>query len=197
MIEEAKMEIESEELSLKLLNLWVRQRQKRQDLEMPSNERELKELGIKNFVNQIVEPQQSEHKQLKEVAKKISMADKVALLVMQQIPMLENSALLHKLSMQLAEDSQAPYFSKVNQQSNCGCGCGCGCAAMAKLPYEEKIYAHYAAKPFSIDPFNELGVSDKERDSLLIKDFLRSYEKISGSVKKLNERYFNMGREFG
>ncbi len=68
---------------------------------------------------------------------------------------------------------------------------------MAGLPYEERINAHHIAKPYSIDPFNELGTSEKERDSLLIKDFLSSYESLSASVsEKVNQRYFNMGHEF-
>ena len=68
---------------------------------------------------------------------------------------------------------------------------------MVGLPYEERIHAHYVAKPYSIDPFNELNTSEKERDSLLISDFLASYEALSKSVSaKVNQRYFNMGSEF-
>lgn len=53
-------------------------------------------------------------------------------------------------------------------------------------------------KPFSIDPFNEVGIPEKERDALLIKDFLNSYEALSQSIaEKVNNRYFCMGREFG
>ena len=69
---------------------------------------------------------------------------------------------------------------------------------MASLPYEERINAHHIAKPHSIDPFNELGTPEKERDELLITDFLNSYEALSNSVsEKVNQRYFRMGREFG
>lgn len=68
---------------------------------------------------------------------------------------------------------------------------------MASLPYQERINEHHVAKPFSIDPFNEVGIPEKERDSLLIKDFLDSYEAIStGVAQKVNQRYFNIGREF-
>lgn len=62
---------------------------------------------------------------------------------------------------------------------------------MASLPYEERINAHMDTKTYSIDPFNEIGVSEKERDTLLIKDFLSSYEKLSDSVsKKVNSKYY-------
>lgn len=61
---------------------------------------------------------------------------------------------------------------------------------MASLPYEERINAHFDTKPFSIDPFNELGTPEEERDALLIQDFLHSYEAISNSVsEKINARY--------
>ena len=60
-----------------------------------------------------------------------------------------------------------------------GCGCGCGCAAMADLSYQEKIISHYQTKPYSIDPFNELGTPAEVRDALLVKDFLASYEVLS------------------
>jgi hypothetical protein len=46
-------------------------------------------------------------------------------------------------------------------------------------------------KPFSIDPFNEIGLDEKRRDSLLIKDFLQSYKVLSKAVnERVNERYF-------
>jgi hypothetical protein len=68
---------------------------------------------------------------------------------------------------------------------------------MASLPYEEQIYAHHATKPYSIDPFNELGISEKERDALLIKDFLESYEALSKSFsEEVDHRYFTLGRSF-
>jgi hypothetical protein len=68
---------------------------------------------------------------------------------------------------------------------------------MARLPYEERINAHLIAKPFSIDPFNEIGMSVKERDTLLTRDFLQSYEALSNTISgEVNQRYFNMGREF-
>jgi hypothetical protein len=52
------------------------------------------------------------------------MADRVALLVMMELPVLETSTLLHRLSRQLAEDPEAKYFSTVNLRDNCGSGCG-------------------------------------------------------------------------
>ena len=68
---------------------------------------------------------------------------------------------------------------------------------MTNLPYGERIYAHIATKPYSVDPFNELHVSEKERDSLLIKDFLNSYEALSVSISEnVDQRYFQMGRDF-
>lgn len=69
---------------------------------------------------------------------------------------------------------------------------------MAGLPYEERIRLHHATKPFSIDPFNEVGIPTKERDALLAKDFLASYESLNQSIiKGVTTRYHNMGREFG
>jgi hypothetical protein len=68
---------------------------------------------------------------------------------------------------------------------------------MASLPYEERIRAHWTAKPFSIDPFNEVGIPARERDALLIADFLASYDAISASVAEgVNSRYFRMGQDF-
>ena len=198
MIEQTKQSVKSRELAVKLYDNWVRQRQNRPEHEIPTNEKELKQLGLKNLVNQLIEPRRRHLKELKEVSKDMNMADKVALLVKLEIPVLETSALLHKLSMQLTEDSNSSYFSKVNQNDNCGSGCGCGCAAMASLPYEERINAHHVAKPFSIDPFNELDTPERERDALLIKDFLDSYEVLSSSIsKQVNQRYFRMGSDFG
>ena len=69
---------------------------------------------------------------------------------------------------------------------------------MASLPYEEQVYTHYATKPYSIDPFNEVGIPAAERDSLLVKDFLLSYEALqTGVAQGVNQRYFNMGANFG
>jgi hypothetical protein len=68
---------------------------------------------------------------------------------------------------------------------------------MAGLPYEEQIRFHHATKPYSIDPFNELETPVEERDSLLISDFLRSYDELSHSIsERVNGRYYQMGREF-
>ena len=69
---------------------------------------------------------------------------------------------------------------------------------MASLPYEERINAHMDTKPFSIDPFNEIGIPEKERDALLARDFLESHESLSTAVsKRVNSRYYRMGQDFG
>lgn len=187
----------SNKQALRLYDRWVRQRQNRPSLIIPKDAAELKSLGLRNFVTQLIEPRKRHLEQLKEASKELTTADKVALLVMLEFPVLETSTLLHKLTAQLTLDPDATYFSKVNQDSNCGTGCGCGCAAMATLPYEERINQHRTAKPFSIDPFNEVGIPEKERDSLLIRDFLSSFESLSSGIsERVNKRYFNMGREF-
>jgi hypothetical protein len=124
MIEEVKKQIQSKELALKLYDRWVRNRQKRDSLEIPTDETGLKKLGLKNFVAQLVEPRRKHLTELKGVGKEMSTADKVALLVMLELPVVETSTLLHRLSRQLAEDPESVYFSKVNQNENCGSGCG-------------------------------------------------------------------------
>jgi hypothetical protein len=124
MIEQAKQSIKSRGLALKLYDRWVRQRQDRPGLEIPESKEELKKLGLKNYVNQLVKPRKVHLEELKAVSKEVSMADKVALLVKMELPVLETSTLLHKLSMQLIRDPKATYFSKVNQNENCGSGCG-------------------------------------------------------------------------
>jgi len=124
MIEQAKRTGGSRQLALKLYTRWTRRRQQRPDLIIPQGEAQLKELGLKNFVNQLAEPRRKQLEELKQVATELSIADKVALLVMTELPVLETSTLLQKLSTQLMKDENAPYFSKVNQNENCGSGCG-------------------------------------------------------------------------
>jgi hypothetical protein len=69
---------------------------------------------------------------------------------------------------------------------------------MAGLPYEERIKVHHGTKPFSIDPFNEVGMPEKERDALLIRDFLAAYEALSSNIAdRISGRYYRMGHEFG
>lgn len=69
---------------------------------------------------------------------------------------------------------------------------------MASLPYVERIKAHMDTKPFSIDPFNEVGIPEKERDALLVRDFLESHEALSTDIsKRINTRYYCMGQDFG
>ncbi len=197
-IESSRIEIKSRNLALRLFESWVRQRQDRPSLKIPKDAEELKIMGKENFVNQLAKPRENQLAQIKEVSKEMATADVVALLVMMEFPQLEISALLHKLSAQLMRDPDAVYFSKVNQSDNCGCGCGCGCAVMRNLPWDEQIMAHLEVKPFSIDPFNDVGLAPKERDSLLIKDFLQSYGALSRAVTQhVNERYLNIGETFG
>jgi hypothetical protein len=124
MVEPTKQAAESQELALKLYDTWVRERQTRPGFEIPKTERDLKEIRTRNFVSQLVEPRRRHLEQLREVASEMSTADTVALLVMLELPTLETSALLHRLSAQLAQDPEAVYFSQVNMADNCGSGCG-------------------------------------------------------------------------
>ncbi len=176
----------SRELAVQLYERWVTERRARPDLKAPQSKEQLQALAKENFVHQLAEPRRRHLKQLGEVAKEMSMPYKAALLVMSELPALEISTLLHRLSEQVSKDPNAAYFSKVNMADNCGCGCGCGCAAMVDLPWEEKISIHMRLKPFSIDPFNEVGIPEKERDSLLIRDFLRGFERLSEAVGTIN-----------
>lgn len=197
MIENEKNAQKSNEFTVKLYDKWVRERQKRPQIRFTENTKELPSIAAENFKTQLVEPRKNHLNELKELAKSIFFADQAALLVAMELPVLETSTLLHRLGRQIAEDPKATYFSKVNQADNCGCGCGCGCAAMTNLSYQEKIVLHHQAKPYSIDPFNELGTPTKVRDELLVKDFLESFEKLSNSIAdRVNNRYYQMGRIF-
>jgi hypothetical protein len=161
------------------------------------NPKELHAIAAENFKTQFVEPRKNHLNDLKQIGKSIAFSDQAALLAMMELPALEISTLLHRLGRQIAEDPKATYFSKVNLADNCGCGCGCGCAAMATLPYQEQIVLHHQTKPYSIDPFNELGTPVKVRDELLVTDFLDSYEKLSTSITdRVNSRYYQMGHAF-
>lgn len=198
MIEQTKQEIKSRRLALELYDSWIRERQGRPDFEIPKNESDLKEIRMKNFVTQLAEPRRRHLEQMKEIAPEMSAADKVALLVMLELPVVETSTLLHRLSVQLAANPEAVYFSQENMNDNCGSGCGCGCAFMENLPWEERINVHMDAKPFSIDPFNEIDMTKEEHNSLLVKDFLESFQSLSHSVSgEINQRYYQMGRSFG
>ena len=67
----------------------------------------------------------------------------------------------------------------------------------AELPYEERIALHRQLKSFSIDPFNEAALQAEERDRLLVRDFLASYEGLTDRVRtEIDARYFRIGREF-
>lgn len=201
-IDKARIQERSEELSLSFLDKFVRQRQKRPMPIIPDDNfrdlEKLKEIEKANFSSQYVEPRKRHLQEIKELSKSISFADQAAMLVMMELPGLEASTLLHRLGRQIAADPEAKYFSKENLADNCGCGCGCGCSAQLKLSYEERLVSHFQTKPYSIDPFNELGTKPEVRDSLLVKDFLESYEKLSSSVsEKINQRNFRIGRDFG
>jgi hypothetical protein len=124
MVEHAKAATEPKDLTLKLYSSWVREGQKRPVPRDSDDKGELEEIRADNFVSQLVKPRRSHLEQLKEVAEGMSTGDKVALLVMMELPALEISTLLHRLSLQLAENPGATYFSKENQLANCGCGCG-------------------------------------------------------------------------
>lgn len=124
MIEQTERQIKSRELAVKLYDTWVRERQKRPDIRCTDNEKELKEVRRENFLTQVAKPRQRHLDQLKRVAKEMTAADKVALLVMMELPAIEISTLLHRLGRQIAESPDATYFSLVNQRDNCGSGCG-------------------------------------------------------------------------
>jgi hypothetical protein len=183
----SKPKARSRELAISLYERWVNERRARPGFKIPQGKEQLQTLAKENFITQLAEPRRRQLKQLSEVAKDMSMPYKAALLVMSELPALEVSTLLHRLNEQVSKDFNSTYFSKVNMADNCGCGCGCGCAAMADLPWDEQIGLHMRLKPFSIDPFNEVGIPEHERDSLLIRDFLRSFERLSDAVGSLNK----------
>ena len=124
MIEDTKRTIESKELALELFDKWIRERQKRPEIRCSDKKQELEKIRQENFANQLARPRQRHLEQLKKVAKAMTTADKVALLVMMELPALEISTLMHRLSIQLAENKDAAFFSKVNQVAACGSGCG-------------------------------------------------------------------------
>lgn len=124
MIEQTKRRLESHELAVKLYDTWVRERQKRPDIECSDNRKDLEKLSRANHASQLVEPRRRHLKEMKKVSKAMTIADKVALLVMMELPVLETSTLLHRLSQQLAADPEATYFSQTNMRDNCGSGCG-------------------------------------------------------------------------
>jgi hypothetical protein len=124
MIDQEAASLKSQEIALKLYDRWVRQRQRRGDITCSDNKKDVEKLARANFEAQVVEPRKSHLKEMREVAGSMTMADKVALLVTMELPALESSTLLHRLSRQLAEDPEAKYFSTVNLRDNCGSGCG-------------------------------------------------------------------------
>jgi hypothetical protein len=123
-IEEAKTNVRSRKLALRLYDSWIRERQRRPDFRCSEDKREMEELRNENFETQLVESRRRHLAQMKEVGEEMTTADKVSLLVMLELPALEISNLLHTLSLQLAADPGSRYFSEVNQVAACGCGCG-------------------------------------------------------------------------
>jgi hypothetical protein len=187
----------SRELALKLYDRWIRERQNRPDLKIGANLKEVERAAKENFTSQVVKPREKSLSEMRGLKKSMEFPDQVALLAMMELPVLEASALLHRLGRQIAADPEAKYFSPVNMADNCGCGCGCGCGAMASLDLEERLALHHQAKPFSVDPFNELETPAEVRDNLLVREFLASYQAISEEVGvRVNRRYFQMGRDF-
>ena len=200
MLEQELHQARSHELAVKMFDKWVRARQKRSDFQSGDHVKSLKELepiARRNFESQVLAPRKAHLDDLKSSGQSLDFRDKVALLAMIELPTLETSTLLHRLSRQLAADPEAPYFSRENLADNCGCGCGCGCAVMADLGYADKVILHYQAKPHSVDPFNELGTPQDVRDGLLARDFLASFQALSeGVAARVNRRYFRMAEEF-
>jgi hypothetical protein len=187
----------SRQLAIKLLDTFVRERQQREFFVPKDTRKDLEKLGLQNLVSQTIDPRKRHLAKIKRVKEELEFPDIVTLLVMMELPALEISTLLHRLSTQLMEDAEATFFSKENQACNCGCGCGCCCAAMMDMPYEQRINTHMDAKPYSIDPFNELEMPERERDSLLVRDFLDSFHAISNNASELiNLRYFEIGKTF-
>jgi hypothetical protein len=169
---------------IKIYSGWISRRLKRPNFIIPTSEQGQKELGLKNYESQHVLPRKDHLEDLKAYVDEFNIADIVSLLVKLELPVVETTTLLTKLNAQLTKDPKAVYFSRVNQNDNCGCGCGCNCFTISKLRYEDRINQHKINKPHSIDPFNELGIPEKGRDELLIKDFLSSYKRISRVIAK-------------
>lgn len=188
----------SAKLAARIYEASVRDRQRRRaDLRVPESDRDIEEVRQHNFEVQALEPRNNVLQQIRDAGAELSTADKVSLLVMTEMSAVDATALLHRVSVQLADDPNAFYFSRVNMADNCGCGCGCGCSVMRALPDEQRIALHRQLKPFSIDPFNEAQIPQEERDGLLIRDFLASYEGLTADVRKgIEDRYFRMGHEF-
>lgn len=200
MLERELQDARSHGLAVKLFDKWVRERQNRGDFQSGDRVKNLKELepiARHNFESQVLTPRKGHLDDLKSLGESLEFADKAALLAMIELPTLETSTLLHRLSRQVAADPKAPYFGRENLADNCGCGCGCGCAVMADLGIADRIILHHQAKPHSIDPFNELETPQATRDALLAKDFLASFQALSeGVTERVNRRYFRMAEEF-
>lgn len=117
--------VRSRETALSLYRGWVETRLKRPgNLKCEESASGVKVARVANSLVQRVTPRRKHLLELKKAGPGMATADKVALLVMTELPALEISTLLHRLKGQLVKDPEAKYFSRVNQVSNCGCGCG-------------------------------------------------------------------------
>ncbi len=114
----------SRELAVGLYETWVKQRQDRPPFTCSEKREDVDRLARENVINQRIKPRKSHLEQLKKAGRDMTTADKVALLVMLEFPVLETSTLLHRLTGQLGKDPQAKYFSRENMLASCGCGCG-------------------------------------------------------------------------
>lgn len=198
MYEMKRQQAKSREAAVALYDTWVRERQRRKPFIVLGPDDDFEKVGLENFNTQSTDPRRSHLNQLKEFGEVLTTADKVALLVKLELSPLEASALMHRMSVQVALDPDAVYFSKENLADNCGCGCGSCCGSLQRLPYDERINVHRQLKPFSVDPFNEAEISEEERDALLIRDFLDSYGALSQDVTaRIDDRYYEMGAKFG
>ena len=66
-------------------------------------------LGSENFNNVLLKPREEHLSQLREAGDLLTTADKAALLVMMELPMLEASSLVETLSQKLLEDPDATH----------------------------------------------------------------------------------------
>jgi hypothetical protein len=106
----------SRELAVKLYDMWVRQRQERKELHCTDSKgREIdwkkdpENLRRENFVNRLAGPREEHLAQLKRMGKEMTTADKIALLALVELPAVEISSLMHKLSLNLAKDPKGVY----------------------------------------------------------------------------------------
>ncbi len=105
--------------ALGLYDTWVRAGQLRPALRCSETEKGMDRLGSSNFRAQLVEPRKKHIDQLKK-ARDLSAADKVVLMMMQDLPALEISSLVQRLSQQLVKDPNVKIFGPENRAFDCG-----------------------------------------------------------------------------